>query len=62
MYSPQAITDETLSDYTVQFLQNQESASKSFDEVKTQKVFDYLKSVITLDRQEIEYNKFLLLD
>ncbi|WP_069659067.1 trigger factor [Arcticibacter eurypsychrophilus] len=62
MYSPQAITDETLSDYTVQFLQNQESASKSFDEVKTRKVFDYLKSVITLDSQDIEYNKFLLLD
>ncbi|MGV3703744.1 MAG: trigger factor [Arcticibacter sp.] len=62
MYSPQPIPEEQLAEYTVQFLQNKENANKIFEEVKAQKVFDYLKSVITLDRQEIEYNKFLELN
>jgi len=62
MYSPQPLPEEQLAEYTVQFLQNKENANKIFEEVKAQKVFDYLKSVITLDRQEIEYNKFLELN
>lgn len=59
MYSPQALTEEQLGQYTVQFLQNKENANRIFEEVKAQKVFEYLKSVVTLDKQEIEYNKFL---
>ncbi|PRY50863.1 trigger factor [Arcticibacter pallidicorallinus] len=62
MYSPQPLPEEQLAEYTVQFLQNKENANKIFEEVKAQKVFDYLKSVVTLDRQEIEYNKFLELN
>ncbi len=62
MYSPQAIPEEQLSQYTVQFLQNKENAGKIFEEVKTLKVLDYLKTVITLEKQEIEYNKFLELN
>ncbi|MBC8054150.1 MAG: trigger factor [Sphingobacteriaceae bacterium] len=62
MYSPQAIPDEQLTQYTVQFLQNKENANRTFEEVKGQKVFEYLKSVITLDKKEIEYNKFIELN
>lgn len=59
MYSPQPATEEQLGQYTVQFLQNKENANKIFEEVKALKVFEYLKSVVTLSKQQIEYNKFL---
>jgi trigger factor len=58
MYSPQALTEEQLGQYTAQFLQDKENANRIFDEVKAQKVFDYLKTVITLDKKDIDYNKF----
>ena len=59
MYSPQPLSEEQLGQYTAQFLQEKENANRIFEEVKAQHVFDYLKSVITLDTEEIEYNKFL---
>ncbi len=62
MYSPQALPEEQLTQYTVQFLQNKENANRTFEEVKGQKVFEYLKSVVTLDKKEIEYNKFIELN
>ena len=62
MYSPTPIPEDQLAQYAVQFLQNKENANRIFEEVKAQKVFEYLKSVITLDEQEIEYNKFLELN
>jgi trigger factor len=62
MYSPQPISEEQLGQYTVQFLQNKENANRIFDQVKAAKVFEYLKSVVTLDKKEIEYNKFLELN
>ncbi|MRX45983.1 trigger factor [Pedobacter puniceum] len=58
MYSPQALTEEQLNQYAVQFLQTKENANRIFDEVKAQKVFDFLKTVITLDKKEIDYVKF----
>ncbi len=58
MYSPQALSEEQLGQYTAQFLQDKENANRIFEEVKAQKVFDYLKSVITLDEKEIAYNEF----
>ncbi|MGY4536835.1 trigger factor [Mucilaginibacter sp. UYNi724] len=58
MYSPQALTDEQLGQYTVQYLQNKENANKVFEQVKALKVFDYIKSVITLDKKEILFSDF----
>ena len=58
MYSPQPILETQIEQYTVQFLQNKESANRIFDEVKTQRVFDYLKSVITLDKVAITCVEF----
>lgn len=62
MYSPQALPEDQLAQYTVQFLQNKENANKIFEEVKTAKVLDFLKTVVTLDKQDIEYSKFLELN
>ena len=59
MYSPQPLPEEQLAQYAVQFLQDKENANRIFEEVKAQKVFEYLKSVVTLDSKEIAYNKFL---
>jgi trigger factor len=59
MYSPQPLSEEQLGQYTTQFLQDKENANRIFEEVKAQQVFDYLKSIVTLDNKEIEYNKFL---
>ncbi len=58
MYSPQALSEEQLGQYTVQYLQNKENANKAFEEVKALKTIDYIKGVITLDKKEIAYNEF----
>ncbi len=58
MYSPQPVSEEQLGQYTVQFLQEKENANRIFEEVKAQKVFDHLKTAVTLDNKEIAYNKF----
>jgi trigger factor len=62
MYSPQALTEEQLGQYTVQFLQDKENANRIFEEVKALKVFDYLKTVVTLDKKEIENTEFKKLE
>jgi trigger factor len=51
MYSPQPIAEEQLAQYTVQYLQN-------FEELKALKVFDYIKSVVTLENKEIGFTDF----
>jgi trigger factor len=48
-----------LEQYAMNFLQNREQSSRLLDEVRNQKVFEHLKTVITLDSKEIDYNKFL---
>lgn len=58
MYSPQPISETQTEQYTVQFLQNKESANRIFDEVKTQRVFNYLKGVITLNKVAITCVEF----
>ncbi len=61
MYSPQALPEEQLTQYTANFLQEKENANRIFEEVKALKVFEYIKSVATLNEKEIEYNKFTAL-
>ena len=58
MYSPHPLAEDQLAQYTVQFLQNKENANRIFDEVKGQKVIDYIRSVITLDKKEITHAEF----
>lgn len=62
IYSQQALDEEQLGQYTVQFLQNKENANKIFEEVKALRVFDYLKTVVTLDKKEIDNNQFKKLE
>ncbi|RZK38998.1 MAG: trigger factor [Pedobacter sp.] len=59
MYSPSPMPEEQLAQYTSTFLQEKENANRIFDEVKALKVFDYIKSVATLDQKDIEYAKFV---
>jgi trigger factor len=59
MYSPQALPEDQLAQYTSTFLQEKENANRIFEEVKALKVFDYIKSVATLSETEIAYNKFV---
>lgn len=59
MYNQLPLLEDQLTQYTVQFLQNKENANRIFEEVKALKVLEYIKSVVTLDKKEIEYNKFL---
>jgi trigger factor len=58
MYSPQGLPEDQLSQYTVQYLQNKENANKIFDDAKALKVFDFIRSVITLNKKEILYTDF----
>ncbi|AMR32127.1 trigger factor [Mucilaginibacter sp. PAMC 26640] len=57
-YSQQSLPEEQLAQYTVQYLQEKENANKIFEEVKAVKVFDYIKSIITLDKKEILFTDF----
>ncbi|WP_295797322.1 trigger factor [Mucilaginibacter sp.] len=54
----QPIDEEQLSQYAVQYLQNKENANKIFEDVKALRVFDYIKSVVTLEPKEISYTDF----
>lgn len=58
MYSPQPLSDEQLSEYAIQYLQNKENANKIFEEIKVLKAFDYIKSQVTLEPKEIMYPEF----
>ncbi|UEG51788.1 trigger factor [Mucilaginibacter daejeonensis] len=58
MYSPQPISEEQLGQYAVQFLQDKENANRIFEEAKSLKVFDHLKSVVTLDNKEMTFDEF----
>ncbi|ASU33838.1 trigger factor [Mucilaginibacter xinganensis] len=54
----QGIDEEQLGQYAVQYLQNRENANKIFEDVKALKVFEYIKSVVTLEPKEITYTEF----
>ena len=59
MYSPQAMPEEQLAQYTATFLQEKENANRIFDEVKALKVFEHIQSVATLNQKDIDYKKFV---
>jgi trigger factor len=59
MYSPAPMPEDQLAQYTATFLKEKDNANRIFDEVKALKVFEYIKSVATLDQKDIPYNKFI---
>ncbi|WP_432714402.1 trigger factor [Pedobacter sp.] len=61
MYSPAPMPEDQLAQYTATFLQEKDNANRIFEEVKAIKVFEYIKSVATLNQTEIAYNKFVAL-
>jgi trigger factor len=61
MYSPQPLSDEQLGQYTVQYLQNKENGNKIFEELKALKTLDHLKTVVALDKKDIDSAAFAAL-
>jgi trigger factor len=59
MYSPAPMPDDQLTQYTTTFLQERDNANRIFEEVKALKVFNHIKSVATINEEEIAYNKFI---
>jgi len=51
--------DQQLSQYAVQLLSDKEQANRLFEEVKSLKVFDFIKGLVKLEKKEIAYDKFL---
>lgn len=58
MYSQQSLSEEQLSQYAVQYLQNKDNMNKIAEEVKALMVFDFVKNVVTLDKKEISNTDF----
>ncbi|RKR84875.1 trigger factor [Mucilaginibacter gracilis] len=61
MYSPQPLSDEQLGQYTVQYLQSKENGNKIFEELKALKTLDFLKTVVALEKKEIDSAAFAAL-
>lgn len=62
MYSPEPLPEEQLTDYAIKLIQDREQASKVYEEIRSQKVLDYIKSVIEIGSKEIFYNEFIKID
>ncbi len=58
MYNPTPVTEEQLTQYVTEFLKDNKNVNQTFDEVKSNKVFEFLKTVITLNKQEISFKDF----
>ncbi|HYH56484.1 MAG TPA: trigger factor [Anseongella sp.] len=60
MYSPNApLSDEQLSEYAVNFLRDRERANQLYEEIRSRKVLEYVRSSVKLDEKEISYKEFL---
>lgn len=59
MYGAAAPSQEQLNEYAVDFLKDRERATKIYDELRGMEVFEYIKSVVTLEDKKIAYNKFV---
>ena len=59
MYSPSPLPEEQLMEYTINFLQDRERATRIYDELRAQKVLEYVKNTVTLEKKDIDYKKFV---
>ncbi|QEC52878.1 trigger factor [Anseongella ginsenosidimutans] len=60
MYSANMpLTDEQLSEYAVNFLQDRERANQLYEEIRSKTVFEQVKSQVKLNEKEISYKDFL---
>ena len=58
MYSPTPVEEDQLAQYAAQYLKEGANANQVFDEVKSNKVFEFLKTVITLNQKQIDFKEF----
>lgn len=61
MYSPEPLAEQQLTEYATQLIQDQDQASKIYEELRAVKVLDYIKSVIEVGSQVIPFNEFIKL-
>lgn len=59
MYSPTPLPDEQLNQYVMSTLQDKDQANRMYEEVRSRRVFEHLKSVVKLQEKEIGYQEFL---
>ncbi|POY37987.1 trigger factor [Solitalea longa] len=59
MYSPTPIDDTQLNQYASNFLQDRERATQMYNEVRSNKVFEFLKSTVATEEKVIDYKSFL---
>ena len=58
MYSPTPVDEDQLAQYAAQYLKEGANANQVFDEVKSNKVFEFIKTVITLNQKQIDFKEF----
>lgn len=56
------LSDEDLTQYAMQFLQDQEQGNRLFDEAKALKIFDFLNEKVKTKKKKITQKKFMALD
>lgn len=59
MYSPTPLTDAQLNEYTQNFISDRERATQMYNEVRSNKVFEFLKSTVETKEKAIDYKSFL---
>src|SRR3546814_17246506 len=58
MYSPGSeLSEEQLSGYAVNFVQDRERANQLYEELRSQKVFEHIESQIKVTEKEIAYTR-----
>lgn len=62
LYGQASFTEEQLSQYAAQLLQDKEQANRIFEEVKALKVFNHIKEKSKIETKEIENSEFIKLD
>ncbi|UKJ09076.1 trigger factor [Solitalea lacus] len=59
MYSPTPIDDAQLNEYAHNFLSDRERATQMYNEVRSNKVFEFLKNTVSAEEKSIDYKSFL---
>lgn len=61
MYSPEPLTEQQLTEYATQLIQDREQATKIYEELRAVKVLGYIKTIIEIGSQVIPFNEFIKL-
>lgn len=59
MYSPTPLSDVQLNEYTQNFISDRERATQMYNEVRSNRVFEFLKNTVETKEKAIDYKSFL---